>query len=159
MPSSSPAARSVHPEASDPLRPPRGARRRTCVLRTGIGRRPSAVQIAFDMKNKPSRLVTAACLALPLSAVTQASFAGPATPEPSSLRYESAFADYKPWQEIQPGDWRAINDALGKGATGHSEHGAAPAGGTSAGPAAKPARPQQAPMPGHEAHHMDWGQK
>jgi hypothetical protein len=110
------------------------------------------------MKNTPSWLVTATCLALPLAAATQSSFAGPATPAPS-LQYESAFADYKPWQDIQPGDWRAMNEALGKGAAGQVGHGPAPAASTSAAPAAKPASPRQAPVPGHDAHHVHGGRK
>lgn len=28
------------------------------------------------------------------------------------LQYRSAFADYKPWQDTRPGDWRALNDAV-----------------------------------------------
>jgi hypothetical protein len=28
------------------------------------------------------------------------------------LRYQSAFADYKPYQDIEPGDWRALNESV-----------------------------------------------
>lgn len=110
------------------------------------------------MTNTSSWLVTATCLALPLAAVAQANSADPGSPAPG-LRYESAFSDYKPWHDIQPGDWRAINDALGKVPAGHGGHGAAPAAGTPGAAPAKPADSQQAPVPGHDAHHMHGGQK
>ncbi len=32
------------------------------------------------------------------------------------LRYTSAFADYKPFQDLEPGNWRALNDTVGAAA-------------------------------------------
>ncbi|NUO73089.1 MAG: hypothetical protein HOQ10_10280 [Frateuria sp.] len=107
------------------------------------------------MKNTSSWLVTATCLALPLAAVAQASPAGPAP----ALRYESAFADYKPWEAIQPGDWRTINDALTRQADAHGGHAAPPAAGSPASPPPKAAGSPPATVPGHDAHHMHGGQK
>ncbi len=49
----------------------------------------------------------ALALAFPLFAQAQAT-SMPA----SALRYQSAFADYKPWQDIKPGNWRALNDVV-----------------------------------------------
>jgi len=28
------------------------------------------------------------------------------------LRYQSVFADYKPWRDIKPGSWRELNDSV-----------------------------------------------
>lgn len=35
-----------------------------------------------------------------------------------SLRYQSAFADYKPYQDVPPGDWKALNDTVRDGSAG-----------------------------------------
>ena len=70
------------------------------------------------------------------------------------LRYQSAFADYKPWQDIKPGNWRQLNadvtPAPGK-TSGHAGHA----------PAAPPAAPKaSAPTaPGHHGHHMHGGRR
>jgi hypothetical protein len=40
----------------------------------------------------------------------------PQPPASGPLQYRSAFADYKPWQDTRPGDWRALNDAVKGGA-------------------------------------------
>ena len=115
--------------------------------------------MALGMNNELSWLATATCLTLPLAAVAQANPAGPPATAPA-LRYESAFADYTPWQDIQPGDWRAINDALAKGPAGHGEHGEKPpAAGTPSSQPEKPANSRQAPVPMHDGHHMHGGQK
>lgn len=67
------------------------------------------------------------------------------------LSYRSAFADYKPWEDSKPGDWKALNDAVGKSA-GHAMD--MPMGGASA-PAPGTSKPaiaghggNQMPMPG-----------
>jgi hypothetical protein len=83
------------------------------------------------MKN--SRPTLAPVVALYLLALAPAVRAEPTdrnAPAPA-LRYPSAFADYKPWQEIKPADWRAVNDGV---------RGASDAGGHagSASPAALP---------------------
>jgi hypothetical protein len=57
------------------------------------------------------------------------------------LRYESAFADYKPWQDIRPADWRRVNDAVREAARAGAAAASAPA--TSA----------SAPAPAGHAHH------
>ena len=55
------------------------------------------------------RLAAASALCLPLLAAAQtAGAADGARPLP----YRSAFADYRPWQDAAPRDWRALNDAL-----------------------------------------------
>jgi hypothetical protein len=108
------------------------------------------------MKNFLPRLAPAVALCLPLLALAQAGRTDPANaraPAPA-LRYQSAFADYKPWQDAKPGDWRALNDALqGTGASGgHASH-AMP----SAPPAAAPAPASKASAPSHGGHHMQGG--
>lgn len=110
------------------------------------------------MKNTSCWLVTATCLALPVAAGAQPDPADPGTAA-AALRYESAFSDYRPWQETPPGDWRAINDALRKEPVDHAGHGAAPAPGAPAAPAATPAPPRQAPVPGQGAHPMHGGEE
>ena len=98
-----------------------------------------------------SSLAPAAALCLPLLALAQAGRSDPAdakAPVPA-LRYPSAFADYRPWQDARPGDWRALNDALrdtGAGG-GHAGHALPPASAASA-PAAKASQPAA-----HGSHH------
>ena len=65
------------------------------------------------MNNLIQRVAPA--LALCLAVLGPAHAQGRAAPSPtasSPLQYRSAFADYKPWQDIGPGDWRALNDAV-----------------------------------------------
>lgn len=87
-----------------------------------------------------SRLVPAVVLWLPLPAPAQA--AGAAVPvqtkaPDSAWRWQSAFSDYKPWRDIQPGNWRELNDRL------------APV------PASAPLAPaDKAPAPAAPHHHM-----
>ena len=84
--------------------------------------------MALDM-NKRIPSPVAALLALAFASASQAAAAQPADPAPTGgpLRYDSAFADYKPWQDVGPGNWRALNDALVTAPAGHGGHGAAPA--------------------------------
>ena len=107
------------------------------------------------MNNLFLRLLPAAALCLPLLAIAQAGRADPAdakAPAPP-LSYRSAFADYKPWQNLEPGNWRELNDkvapAPGK-SSGHAAHGPS----TSVVPAA-PAAPAaaKAPAPAASAGH------
>lgn len=101
-------------------------------------------------------LAPALVLCLPLgvlaqSASSQAEDSKAAAP---ALRYPSAFSDYKPWQDIKPGDWRQLNDALVSppGQAGaHAGH-AMPArsGGTPSAPA--PSTPPPASHGGHSMH-------
>lgn len=109
-----------------------------------------------NMNHFIDRLVPVAALCLPLLAPAQprvdpADAQAPASP----LRYQSAFAGYKPWQEVKPGNWRQLNDDLAtpsgapSGHTGHSGHGAAarPAATPPPGPSAAPA-PAAPRLPG-----------
>ena len=101
----------------------------------------------FGNDKKPLYLATA--MALSLAAPTYASPVDPATPAPA-LRYPSAFADYKPWQDAQPGDWRALNDAVRPPSASAHGHGAVPA---IAHPSSPPQAKQAAPVPpGHSGH-------
>ncbi len=111
------------------------------------------------MKTKTSWLVTA-LLALPVAAFAQTDPANPAVSAPE-LRYQSAFSDYKPWQDLKPGNWRALNDALGSTpVSGHGGHGAAPVAASAAGPApVRPASVQPLPAAGQDSHHMHGGHK
>jgi len=82
------------------------------------------------MKFPLARLVQLAALCLPPLASAQP--AQPARPDPAdpkapapALRHASAFADYKPWTDLKPGDWRSANDSLRDAAAkgGHAGHG------------------------------------
>ncbi len=85
-------------------------------------------------------------MGLPLIAA-QANPAEPGAAAPA-LGYQSAFTDYKPWGDIRPTDWRAVNDTVrdAKPSMGHGSHGTSP----SISPAAA-ARSQQVPAPVHAA--------
>ena len=107
------------------------------------------------MKSLFSRLAPAVALGLPLLALAQAGRPDPADPKASApaLRYQSAFADYKPWRDTKPGDWRAVNDnvrqatAKSGGHVGHQMSPASPAAASA--PLAKPAAPAPGGHPTH----------
>ena len=88
-------------------------------------------------------------LVQPAGSQTEVSNAVAPTP-----RYKSVFSDYKPWQDIQPGNWRQLNDALAAAPAGqagaHAGHAmTAASGGT---PAPAPAGPSATPHGGHSMH-------
>jgi hypothetical protein len=65
------------------------------------------------MNKFTARRAPVMALGLLLIAPAQAGQADPPDPGASAaLRYESAFVDYKPWQDLKPGRWRELNDAL-----------------------------------------------
>lgn len=108
------------------------------------------------MKNTTFRLATAMALCLPGLALAQTD------PAPASaLRFESAFADYKPWADVSPADWRTVNETVRSkaGAGAHSGHSApaVPASATQGKPAPPPAATTG--EPGHSGHQMHGGQK
>lgn len=116
------------------------------------------------MNNLFLRLTPAAALCLPLLAAGQAGRADPAAskaPAPA-LRYQSAFSDYKPWQDAKPGDWRALNDGLraqaagGNGQPGHAGHAMH---GMPAAAASAPAPGASKPAMPHGAHHPHGGKQ
>ena len=92
-------------------------------------------------------------LCLPLVATAQSGRADPADSRASApaLRYRSAFADYTPWQDLKPGHWRALNDAVVPAASrppGHTADGAV-ASPVPAGKAEGPSAPGHKGHPGH----------
>jgi len=105
----------------------------------------------------------AACM--PLPATSQA--ADTVAPRAATpLTYRSAFADYKPYKDAQPANWRALNDAVAgasDGASSHAGHGMGSMGGMKGMemPATPPA-PASAPMqlktmPNHDGNHKQGG--
>jgi hypothetical protein len=106
------------------------------------------------MNNFFFRLAPVVALCLPPLALAQAGRPDPAdtkAPAPA-LHYQSAFSDYKPWQDIKPGDWRVVNDNVRDAAA----KGAGPAmPPTSPAAASAPAPHPSAPLPG--GHHMHGG--
>jgi hypothetical protein len=83
---------------------------------------------ASNMKTHVTILLSALSLGVPLSAAAQptrsdtaaASQPALAPAATSELNYQSAFSDYKPYQDLKLGDWRAANDAVGKASGSHS---------------------------------------
>lgn len=100
-------------------------------------------------------LSPAVVLSLPLAAFAQHMAAVSAGTPPPPLPYPSAFSDYKPWADIKPGNWRQLNDDLGK-PSGSSGHGT----GAASAPDAQARRPGHAmPMPMSEAHQGHQGHR
>lgn len=104
------------------------------------------------MHYRSHRLATALALGLPMLVYAQGR-SDPADPKAPArpLTHASAFADYQPFQDIPPGDWRRLNDVLGGPALtrGNARTPAAPA---SADPASAPVR--TIPMGEMPMHHM-----
>ncbi len=105
------------------------------------------------------RLAPALALSLPLLSGAQ----GVAEPRNAKaaapLRYQSAFADYKPYGGADLGNWRALNDAVGVAALKQGGH-AGPGATATPSPAGAPAAAASSPMPGREPrpkHHSHHG--
>lgn len=84
------------------------------------------------MQHCLTRLAAALALGLPLLAAAQgrADPAPPKTPARAPApAYVSAFADYTPYRDIAPGDWRRLNDTVGRAALKPAPPSPAPAGG------------------------------
>ncbi|PZP91369.1 MAG: hypothetical protein DI587_35520 [Variovorax paradoxus] len=101
-------------------------------------------------------LAPALVLCLPLGVLAQSasSQAEDSNAPAPALLYQSAFSDYKPWQDLKPGNWRQLNDALvatpaGK-TGGHAGHAMPSASGGTAAPA--PSTPLATPHGGHPKH-------
>ena len=81
----------------------------------------------------------------------------------AQLTYQSAFADYKPYKDLQLANWRALNDTVAgasDGASGHAGHGMGGMKGMEM--PATPAAPASAPMqmktmPNHDGHQKHGG--
>ncbi|HET9643702.1 MAG TPA: hypothetical protein VFP68_10180 [Burkholderiaceae bacterium] len=113
------------------------------------------------MNNFFQWLAAATALGLPLLATAQPP-SDPADGKPASpLRYPSAFADYKPWQDIRPGDWRQLNDNLrpAPGGDGHAGDRAAPTAAHAADVAASAPATSAPAVPTHQGGHMHGGQR
>ncbi len=100
-------------------------------------------------------LAPALALSFPLLSGAQQGSNPSDTKTEAPLRYKSAFADYKPWQDITPGDWRQLNIAV-QGAHGMAGHnmGAPPPAAEASAPGTSASAPQ---MPGHAGHKMHGG--
>lgn len=105
------------------------------------------------------RWAPAVVLSLPLLALAQPRAETPGAKAPA-LRYHSAFADYKPWRDVEPADWRQLNDALAKapgGAGGHAGHAMGTSSPAAPSPAPKASAPAGAAHQGHQMHHHHGG--
>lgn len=104
--------------------------------------------------------LAALSLGLPLSsaAQTRPDPADPKTPA-RPLAHRSAFADYKPFQDIAPGEWRRLNETVGTAALQPgAASSAAPAPSAAASAPAMNAPMPMRPMQGH-SHPMHGGPK
>lgn len=108
-------------------------------------------------------LTMAACMPLPTTSKAADTEPPRAT---AQLSYQSAFADYKPYKDAQPANWRALNDIVAgasDGASGHAGHGMGGMGRMKgmempATPAASASAPtQMKTMPNHDGHHKQGG--
>lgn len=88
-------------------------------------------------------------IAVALGATTAgAAIATDSHPTAQPLRHDSAFADYKPWRDLEAIDWRQANDAVREAASqagGHAGHASAAA------PPPSPGKPRPAPRAGRGA--------
>ena len=76
------------------------------------------------MNNNLPGLGVALAAWLPLLATAQAAKTEPPKAAPQ-LTYQSAFADYKPYKDAPPANWRVLNDTVAGApgaATGHAGH-------------------------------------
>lgn len=109
------------------------------------------------MKNRFFTGIAAAVAVVPLAHAQQTE---PAAPPPQPIHH-SAFADYRPYQDIEPGAWSALNDVVGAAAlkqpahAGHSTPAASPVA------ASAPAGQGHAHHPGMQPAHppMHGGQR
>lgn len=68
--------------------------------------RATALAVALSLVLAPPVLAQATTDPAPLASA-------PSGPAPATSRaFRSAFADYKPWRDIERGGWRQLNDAL-----------------------------------------------
>lgn len=108
------------------------------------------------MKTHCSWLAPVLALSLPSLVVAQQADATDAKAPSTHLRYQSAFADYKPWQEIKPGNWRQLNDQVAPAAGaagGHAGHNMRTTAPTAApAPASKASELPASPHKGHDRH-------
>jgi len=107
------------------------------------------------MKNNFPTWGAAVALCMPLVTAAQAGKADAPKALPQ-LKYQSAFADYKPYQDVSLASWRAVNDIVAgasSGASGHAGHGSSgvPGGGQIDKPPAEPA-PTNPMHEGHQGH-------
>lgn len=104
--------------------------------------------------------MSALTLAVPALGLAQDVSTTVQAPAPA-LRYESAFAGYKAYEELAPADWRAGNDAVGQASQKEDGHAAAAAGvSTPAATSGKPAIPSTpSDRNAHGAHGAHGGMK
>ena len=125
---------------------------------------PPAVQTIRETMKTLQTMACAIAFAMPqLVAAQAASEKAAASTAASRLPYESAFADYKPYEDVPVADWREVNETVKKAAEkggGHAGHGSQEP------PAAEDKAPtaSNAPLPapreehtGHTGHSMHGG--
>jgi hypothetical protein len=103
------------------------------------------------------KILSGIALAVSLSPLLAGAETGPAAAPPAlaapALRYDSAFSDYKPWQDLGPGDWKAANAAVA--GAGHAAAQSPPASAPmvrEGGPVKRKSAPTVDPQGGHHMH-------
>jgi hypothetical protein len=81
----------------------------------------------------------------------------------SQLTYQSAFQDYRPYEDVPVADWRQVNDTVRDAGTKGGGHGNRSAPGTKASEGSAASKeevaPRLAPARNHEGHGMHGGQR
>ena len=122
---------------------------------------PPAVQTIRETMKTLQTMACAIAFAMPQLVAAQAAPETPAAETAGSqLPFQSAFADYKPYEDVPVADWREVNETVKKAAEkggGHAGHGSQEP------PAAKGTAPAtvSAPPPSrsedHSGHSMHGG--
>lgn len=104
------------------------------------------------MKTSVTRWVAPLLACMPMLAIGQA----PQRTEPGALPTPSAFTTYQAYRDIEPGDWRRLNDTVGTAAL---KPGTPPtaAAGASIAPPARPTMPMPSAAPQAMPHHRHHG--
>jgi hypothetical protein len=122
---------------------------------------PPAVQTIWETMKTLQTMACAIAFAMPQLVAAQAAPETPAAATAASqLPFQSAFADYKPYEDVPVADWREVNETVKKAAEKggvHAGHGSQePSAAEDKAPAAANA-PSPAPRDEHMGHSMHGG--
>jgi hypothetical protein len=127
-------------------------------------RLPPALQMIRKSMKTLQTMACAIAFAVPHAVAAQANPAdnhSAATTAPQ-LTYESAFDNYRPYEDVLVADWRQVNETVRHAATkggGHAGHEVQDSKGSGGSAANKEAAPSPAPAQQHMGHGMQGGQQ
>ncbi|MBQ0932365.1 hypothetical protein [Ideonella alba] len=104
------------------------------------------------MKTSVTRWVAPLLASMPMLAIGQAL----QRTEPGTLPTPTAFTNYQAYRDIEPGDWRRLNETVGTAALKSAAPPAAAPASSMASPA-RPAMPMPSAAPKAMPHHMHRG--